>query len=173
MESFSTAFPDRAIYLLNYRGYGGSSGKPSESSLFEDGLALYDEAHAKHSEVEVIGRSLGSGIAAYVASCRPVARLVLVTPFNSVQELAASQFPWIPVRWLLLDKYESWRFAPRVIAPTLIIAAEHDEVVPRASTEALRLHFRPGLASMVVLPGTGHNTISYSRDYLPLIKGSR
>lgn len=171
MPGFSAALPDRAIYLLNYRGYGGSSGKPSERSLFEDGLTLYDDVHAKHSEIEVIGRSLGSGIAAYVASCRPVSKLVLVTPYNSIRELAASEFRWFPVRWLLLDKYESWRFAPRVNSPTLIIAAEHDEVVPRASTDALRSHFKSGLASMIVLPNTGHNTISDSPEYLPLIKG--
>ncbi len=173
MRSFSTGLPDRAIYLLNYRGYGGSSGKPSESALFSDGLTLFDEVHSKHPAVDVVGRSLGSGVAVYLASRRPVARLVLITPYNSIQELAVSQFPYFPVRWLLLDKYESWRFAPQVNAPTLIIAADHDEVVSGASTERLLSHFRKGLASMMVLADTGHNTISDSPEYLPLLKGSR
>jgi hypothetical protein len=173
MQPFSAGIPDRALYLLNYRGYGGSSGKPSQSALFDDGLALFDEVHLKYPDVEVVGRSLGSGIAVYLASSRPIARLVLITPYNSIQELAAYQFPYLPVRWLLLDKYESWRFAPYVNVPTLIIAADHDEVVPRASTESLRSHFKSGLASMVVLAGTGHNTISESPEYLPLLKGSR
>jgi len=171
MQPFSAGIPDRALYLLNYRGYGGSSGKPSQSALFEDGLALFDEVHLKYPDVEVVGRSLGSGVAVYLASSRPVARLVLITPYNSIQELAARQFPYLPVGWLLFDKYESWRFAPYVNAPTLIIAADHDEVVPRASTELLRSHFKNGLASMVVLAGTGHNTISDSPEYVPLLKG--
>jgi pimeloyl-ACP methyl ester carboxylesterase len=169
MPSFSAALPDHALYLLHYRGYGGSSGRPSEEALFADALTLFDEAHATHPDVDVVGRSLGSGIAAYAASRRAVARLVLVTPYDSVQELAARQFPYVPVRWLLLDKFESWRFAPHINAPTLIVAADHDEVVPRASTELLRSRFRSGLASFAVLPGTGHNTISDSPEYLPLL----
>jgi pimeloyl-ACP methyl ester carboxylesterase len=171
MPRFSVGFPDSAIYLLHYRGYGGSSGSPSEDALFSDALALFDEVWAKHPDVDVVGRSLGSGIAVYVASRRTVARLVLVTPYDSLQELAASQFPYVPVRWLLLDKFESWRFAPRVSAPTQIIAADHDEVVPRASTELLRSRFKSGLVSYAVLAGTGHNTISSSPEYMPLLKG--
>lgn len=173
MQPFSAEIPDRALFLLNYRGYGGSSGKPSQSALFEDGLALFDEVHLKYPDVEVVGRSLGSGIAVYVASSRPVARLVLVTPYNSIQELAARRFPYLPVAWLLLDKYESWRYAPYVNAPTLIIAADHDEVVPRQSTELLQTRFKSGLASMVVLAGTDHNTISDSPEYVPLLKAFR
>ena len=172
MPGFSAGFPDSAIYLLHYRGYGGSSGRPSEDSLFADALSLFDEVHAKHPDVDVVGRSLGSGIAVYVASRRAVARLVLVTPYDSLQELAAREFPYVPVRWLLLDKFESWRFAPNVTAPTLIIAADHDEIVPRSSTELLRSRFKSGVASYAVLLGTGHNTISGSPDYIPLLKGS-
>lgn len=172
MQPFSAGIPDRALYLLNYRGYGGSSGKPSQRALFGDALALFDEVHRKYPDVEVVGRSLGSGIAVYLASVRPVSRLVLVTPFNSIQEIAASLYPYFPIRWLLLDKYESWRFAPRVNAPTLLIAAEHDEVIPRASTERLLSHFASGVASLVVLDGTSHNTIDDSPEYLPLLRGS-
>ena len=172
MDSFSVAFPDNAIYLLHYRGYGGSSGKPSEKALFADALTLFDEVYAKHPYVSVAGRSLGSGIAVYVASLRPVTRLVLVTPFDSLQEIAARQFPYVPVRWLLLDKYESWRYAPHVTAPTLIIAAEHDEVVPRASTELLQSRFRAGVASLQTIPGTGHNSISFRPEYMRLLEGA-
>ncbi len=172
MHPFSVGMPDRALYLLNYRGYGGSSGKPSQSALFQDALTLFDRVHFKYPDVEVVGRSLGSGVAIYLASSRPIERLVLVTPYNSIQELAARRFPYLPVGWLLLDKFESWRFAPFVRAPTLIIAADHDDVVPRDSTELLRSHFKPGLASMVVLAGTGHDTIADGSDYLPLLSGA-
>jgi pimeloyl-ACP methyl ester carboxylesterase len=172
MPSFSAGFPDSAIYLLHYRGYGGSSGRPSEEALFSDALTLFDDVRANHPQVDVVGRSLGSGIAVYVASLRPVARLVLVTPYDSLQELAALQYPYIPVRFLLLDKYESWRFAPQVRAPTLILIAEHDEIVPRANSELLQPRFKSGLASLKIVAGAGHNTISESADYLKLLQAS-
>jgi hypothetical protein len=171
MSTFSAEFPDHAIYLMHYRGYGGSSGTPSEEALITDGLALFDEANSRHQEVLVIGRSLGSGIAVHVASLRPAARLVLVTPFDSLQEIAASQFPFFPVRWLIWDKYESWRYAPAVKAPTLIIAAENDEVIPRASSELLHSRFANGISSLKVLPATNHNSITSSPAYLSLLKG--
>jgi pimeloyl-ACP methyl ester carboxylesterase len=109
-------------------------------------------------------------VASLRPSLRPAARLLLVTPFDSLQEIAALQFPYAPVRWLLRDKFESWRYAPRVMTPTLIIAAEHDEVIPRASTELLRTRFKNGLVTIVIVGGVGHNTISDSQDYLPLLK---
>ena len=171
MPDLSVAFPNHAIYLMHYRGYGGSSGTPSEKGLFDDALILFDEVHRKHPSVDVVGRSLGSGIAVYVASIRPVDRLVLVTPYDSLLELAALQYPYIPVRWLLLDKFESWRFAPSVTAPTLIIAAEHDELVPRSNTQLLQSRFKSGLVSFKVVAGTGHNTISGSPGYIQLLKG--
>ena len=171
VPSLSRAFPDYAVYLLHYRGYGGSSGTPSEAALFADSLALYDKVRPEHPNIIVVGRSLGSGVAVHLASLRPVARLVLVTPYDSLQELAARQFPYFPVRWLLLDKYESWRYAEQVTAPTLVVAAENDEVIPRTSTEALYRRFRTGVASLKVIAGAGHNTISESSEYMPLLVG--
>lgn len=173
LPGFSSAFPDYAIYLLNYRSYGGSSGDPSEAALLADGLALFDRVHAGHRDVVVIGRSLGSGIAIRLASLRPILRLVLVTPYDSLQELAAGLFPYLPVRWLLRDKYESWRYAAQVTAPTLLVAAGHDEIVPRASTELLASRFASGRAVLRVVPGTDHNTIADSARFLPLLRDGR
>lgn len=170
LPELATAFPDRALFLMNYRGYGGSSGSPSEAALHQDALALFDKVHGSHSQVVVVGRSLGSGVAVRLATQRPVERLVLVTPYDSVQDLAAAQFRIFPVRWLLADKFESGRFAPLVTAPTMIIAAEQDEVIPRSSTDLLHTRFSPGVAKFVVLPGTGHNTISSSPLYLDMLR---
>ena len=167
------AFPKHALYLLHYRGYGGSSGKPSEAALFADALALFDKVHAEHPNITAIGRSLGSGVAVYLASQRPVSRLVLVTPYDSIQEIAARQFSYFPVRWLLLDKFESSKRAPAITAPTLVIAAEHDEVIPRATTDSLFVRFRRGVASYHVVTGAGHNTISESPEYIPLLKSTQ
>jgi pimeloyl-ACP methyl ester carboxylesterase len=173
MPIFTSVFPDRAIYLLHYRGYGGSSGSPSEKALFADAMLLFDEVRVQHPNIDLVGRSLGSGVAVSVASQWPVARLVLITPYDSIQELAALQIPYLPVTWLLRDKFESWRYAPRVTAPTLIIAAEHDEIIPRANSELLRSRFKSGLASFKVIGGASHNSISDSPEYVQLLKGSQ
>lgn len=169
LSDLSSSFPDDAIYLLHYRGYGGSAGSPSERALFADAFALYDRVHVEHANVVVVGRSLGTGVAVKLASERPVTRLVLVTPFDSLGDAAAAQYPYLPVRLLLKDKFDSWRYAPQVTAPTRIIAAANDEIVPRTSTERLRTRFKPGIATYSVVPGAGHNTISDSPDYLRLL----
>ena len=165
LRDFRSTFPGHALYLMHYRGYGGSAGSPSEEGLFADGLALLDLVQARHSRVTLMGRSLGSGVAIRLAATRPVTRLVLVTPYDSILGIAEAQFALFPVRWLLLDKYESWRYAPSVSAPVLMLAAEHDEVIPRASTELLRTRFRHGNVRYEVIPGTGHNTISATPVY--------
>ncbi|CAI8752288.1 Hydrolase_4 domain-containing protein [Pseudomonas sp. IT-P253] len=169
LPSFSAAFADQALYLLHYRGYGGSTGSPSEEAIQRDAVALFDQVHATHPHVAVVGRSLGSGVAIRLASQRPASRLILITPYNSVEELAARQFPVFPVKWLLKDKFESWKYAARIAVPTLLIAAEHDEVVPRSSTERLLGHFAEGVASLKVIAQTGHNSISESPEYLKVL----
>jgi pimeloyl-ACP methyl ester carboxylesterase len=171
LPSLVAAYPGRELVLLHYRGYGGSGGRPSEAAIVGDARALFDRVHALHPDVVVVGRSLGSGVAVRLASERPVARLVLVTPYDSLQALAQARFRLFPVRWLLLDKFESWRYAPQVRAPTLILAAEHDEVIPRASTELLATRFAPGIARRVVIRGASHNTISDDPAYERALAG--
>lgn len=170
LPSFSEAFPGHAIYLLHYRGYGGSTGNPTEAALHSDALAVFDHVSKTHSDIAVVGKSLGSGVAVRVASQRPVSRLILVTPYNSIQDLAAQRFPYFPVSWLLVDKFESWKYAPQVTALTLLIAAEHDEVIPAASTGQLYARFKPGTAALKMLPGTSHNTVSQHPQYLALFQ---
>jgi len=172
LPSFSEAFPGHALYLMNYRGYGGSSGSPSEADIAQDALALFDYVHARHPNVLVMGRSLGSGVAIRLASQRPATGLVLITPFSSIAELGASQFPMFPVKWLIRDRYESWRYAPLIDVPTLLVVAEHDEIIPRASTEALYARFRPGIARLRVIPDTGHNTISATPMYVAALQSA-
>jgi len=159
------AFPGREIVMLHYRGYGGSAGQPTESDIALDAAGLFDEVHARHPDVIVIGRSLGSGVAARLASVRPVSRLVLVTPYDSLLGIAQRQFPIFPVRWLLIDKYESWRYVPKIAVPVLILRAEHDELIPAASTDALRDRFKPGQVQYVVVPAD-HNSILDEPGYV-------
>lgn len=170
LPEFARLFPDTALYLMRYRGYGGSAGSPSEAALILDGMALFDRVKAEHEHVVVIGRSLGSGVAVQVAAARPVDRLVLVTPFDSLLGLAERQFPYLPVRWLLRDQYLSSAVADIVRAPTLLIAAGQDEVIPRWSTELLRTRFQEGVAEYAVVAGAGHNTIGLFPEYSQLLR---
>jgi pimeloyl-ACP methyl ester carboxylesterase len=173
LPEFGVVFPEHSLYLLHYRGYGASTGKPSEAAIHADALALFDRVHAGHPEVIVVGRSLGAAVAVRLASLRPVARLVLVTPFDSLARIAERHYRIFPVRWLLKDRYEAWRDAPRVSAPTLLIVAEYDEIAPRAHAEALFAEFRPGVARLEVVAGAGHNTISGSPEYFGLLQDAR
>jgi pimeloyl-ACP methyl ester carboxylesterase len=170
LPSFSAAFPGRALYLMNYRGYGGSFGQPGEAVLVQDALALFDHVSAKHSDVIVMGRSLGSGVAIQLASQRPAVGLVLITPYASITELAVRQFPMFPVRWLIRDRYDSRRHAPLIKAPTLLLVAGQDQIVPRASTDALYAQFPPGVATLRVIPAVDHNSISATRMYTEALR---
>lgn len=160
LSEFSAAFPEHAIYLMHYRGYGGSEGKPSEQALISDALALFDMVSQQHNDITVIGRSLGSGVAVQLAANRPVQQLVLITPFDSLTALASQQFPFVPVRWLLKDRYESAQYASRIDTPTLLLVASEDEIIGRARSDALYRVFPPGIARLIYYAG-GHNS------YLP------
>jgi pimeloyl-ACP methyl ester carboxylesterase len=163
---FSQAFPDRSLYLVNYRGYGGSSGRPTERGLLADALRVFDHVRARHAEVAVMGRSLGSGVAVHVAASRPVERLVLVTAYDSLANVARHHYRWLPVGPLLLDRYDSASRAAAVRSPVLIVAAGEDEIIPRARTEALAAAFAPGQARLEVVDYMTHNSLDLSPAYL-------
>jgi uncharacterized protein len=165
IPDFDAAFPERAVYLVNYRGYGGSSGRPSEAALTADAQAIYDSLRARHDPIAVIGRSLGSGVAVALAARRPVERLILVTPFDSIANVAADHFFWLPVRHLMRDRYDSAASIGRVHAPTLLVVAEHDEVVFRPRSDALIAAVSPPLRHTLLVPGATHNDVSFYPVY--------
>ncbi|SFN61219.1 hypothetical protein SAMN05660284_01890 [Formivibrio citricus] len=159
LDDYAQAFPDHAIYMLHYRGYGGSTGAPSEAALHRDAKVLLDLVKSRHSRVMLVGRSLGSGVAVRLAAENPVERLVLITPYDSIVNVGREQFPWLPVGWLLKDRFESVRWAPAVKARTLILMAERDEIIAAERTRALHRTFASGVASLEVVPGADHNSI--------------
>ncbi len=167
------AFPARVVYAMHYRSYGGSTGTPSERALVADGRRLFELVAKEHPGIVVVGRSLGSGIAIQVAAGHRVERLVLVTPYDSIVELAASRFRFFPVRWLLQDKYESWRYASRITVPTTLVVAGRDHVIPNDSSLRLAGRFRPGIARIVDLPEAGHNDVSGFPGYVQALAKAR
>ena len=164
-DTFAHWFPDHTVYLPAYRGYGASEGSPSEDALKRDALAFFDHAAGRHTSVDVIGRSLGSGVAAHVASRRAVRRLVLVTPFDSMVTVARHHYPWLPVDWLLRDRFDTARALARFEGEVQVVRADRDEVVPAHSTRRLMDALPRASTSEVTLVGAGHNTVDADPAY--------
>ena len=169
MPKYEKAFPDHAIYMLHYRGYGGSTGELSETAMHQDAHKLYDLVRAKHSKILLIGRSLGSGVAIQLAALKKIEKLVLITPYDSILNLAKQKFPFIPIDYILEDRFESWRFAPKVTAPTIVLATETDQIIPMANTQSLLAAFPPGRAQMRIVPNADHINIADQPDYFRLM----
>lgn len=168
-DPLGNALPGKTLYLVNYRGYGGSTGSPSEDGLFRDALAVYDSVRESHTNISVIGRSLGTGVAVYLASVRPVDRLVLVTPYDSIENVAKTHYPVFPISLLLQDKFDSASRAHNISSRTLIILADNDQVIPRSNSESLIKRFPDENIVVKVIQGTDHNTIALSSEYLRLL----
>jgi pimeloyl-ACP methyl ester carboxylesterase len=155
-------FPEAAIYALHYRGYSGSTGSPSEPALHADAQALFDRVRSLHSDIIVVGRSLGSGVAVPLAADNEVKHLILLTPFDSLLNVARHHYPLLPVGSLLLDRYESHLRASQIKTPTTIFIAEHDTIVPRKCSTSLAQAFPEGVCQTFVVPSTDHNSITLS-----------
>lgn len=166
---FRDNLPGISVYLIPYRGYSGNPGTPTEAGLFSDALTAYDYVATRHPTVAIMGRSLGTGVAVYVAVKRQVARMLLVTPYDSIENIAQDQYPMFPVRLLMKDKFESWQRAPQVRAPTLILVAADDTVVPRRYTDHLISTFTPR-PQVVVVDHADHTTILAKREYSDAIR---
>ena len=150
-----------AILLVNYRGYGLSGGKSSEKSLFSDACLIYDDITAKYRPEKVIlyGRSLGSGVAAYMSSVREVDGMILVSPYDSMVNMAKEQFVIFPVGIMLRHRFDSVKYLEKYKAPLCIIYGGSDNIIPNRRTEALIKHIR-GLKEVVLIKGAGHNDIA-------------
>jgi fermentation-respiration switch protein FrsA (DUF1100 family) len=154
---------DWAIVAINYRGYGTSEGTPGESKLVADALVIHDRIAARPDvdarRIVALGRSLGTGVAVKLAAGRPLAGVILVSPFDSLVEVGRTHYPWLPVSWLLRHRFDSDVDARRVQVPLLAIIADRDSIVPRERSQALYDAWA-GPKSWLVIPATDHNTLS-------------
>ena len=157
-------FPGMAVLAVNYRGYGNSHGEPAELLMVDDGRLLFDwlceRHHVDPKRVAVVGRSLGSGVAVQVAMERAVHSLVLITPYDSILAIAKRRFRAVPVEYVLRHRFESVKYAPSLTAPTYVLRAASDDVVPHSHTDILvsklgRLHLDE------IIPDSDHMNIPY------------
>ncbi|MDJ0832938.1 MAG: alpha/beta fold hydrolase [Gammaproteobacteria bacterium] len=169
IPEFKRLFADYSVYLVNYRGYGGSTGKPTEQGLRQDALAVYDAIRDQHSSISVFGRSLGTAMALYVAANRPTERIALVSPFDSLKNVAQSHYPLFPVKWLMKDQYDNMGLAGRISNPTLVISAEHDNVIPPKHTNNILKALVNARLETHVLENSGHNDLSIDPAFNQLL----
>ncbi|HVQ77214.1 MAG TPA: alpha/beta fold hydrolase [Candidatus Binatia bacterium] len=163
---------DWGFLLVNFRGYGRSEGQPGERALFADALRLHDWASARPdvdaARIAVMGRSLGSGVAVHLAAERPIAGVVLVTPFDSLTAVAQHHYPWLPVRWMLRHPFDSLSRAPRLQAPLLCLAAGSDRIIP--SSHSARLYAAwGGPKRWIEFPAADHDSVATEPGYWPAI----
>ena len=169
----ATALAPWSFAALNYRGYGLSEGSPGEAALTADALAVYDRLADREDvdpeRIVAFGRSLGGGVAVQLAAARPVRGVVLVSPFDSVLDVARKHYPFVPVSLLLRHPFDSVARASGIDAPLLVLAGGRDRIIP--ATRSRRLHDAwAGPKRWEALPGADHNDIHTHPGYWPPIR---
>jgi fermentation-respiration switch protein FrsA (DUF1100 family) len=159
------------VFILDYRGYGGSEGSPSEAGLYRDAeaaAAWLQERGA--SNLVYFGESLGTGVAVELALRRPPAALILQSAFTSAVDVGAKAYSFLPVRLLMKDRYENMRKLSTIRAPVLVIHGEKDEMISSAAGRVL-YEVAGGPKEWLLVPGAGHNDLTWvgGRFYLEAI----
>ncbi len=165
-------FKIKQLIAINHPGYGKSTGKPTQKNFYENALQVYDwalkEYQLKPEDIIVVGRSLGSSVAAYLAAKREVKALILITPFDSIENIAANQYKYFPVRLLMNHAFPTIDYIKQIKVPVLMLAAERDEII--ANENLLNLKQAAGdNVKLVIYSNVGHNTIQEAVEYYPEI----
>lgn len=147
-----------SVLLVDYRGYGGNPGKPTEEGLATDARAAHDwlTGQPEVGRIVYLGESLGAAVAVALAVERPPAALILRSPFTSLADVAGEHYPWLPVGRLLMDRYPSLQRIPELQAPLLVIAGDDDDIVPWALSRRL-YEAAPEPKEFLTVRGAGHN----------------
>ena len=157
-------FPGMTVLAVNYRGYGNSQGNPDEQLMIDDGCMLFDwlgeRAHVDPRRIAIVGRSLGSGVAVQVAMQRPAHARVLITPYDSILAIAKRRFRAMPIEYVLRHRFESVKYAASLLAPTYVLRAAFDDVVPHSHTDLLVAQLGT-LHKDEIVPDSDHMNIPY------------
>ncbi|MEO7444565.1 MAG: alpha/beta fold hydrolase [Ferruginibacter sp.] len=155
------------VYMPDYPGYGRSTGIISEASLYAQAMRVYEEASANSSGDSIIiyGKSLGSGIAAYLASQKPSRMLILETPYYDVSGIFGAYAFMYPVHQLVKYKIPTWKYVQQVKEQVIIFAGEADGVIRFSENKKLEPLLKPQDA-FYSIPGAGHNEVNLSPEYL-------
>jgi len=147
-----------SVLAIDYRGYGGSTGSPTEAGIHLDADATYDEARRlgfAPDHIILLGESLGTGVALELASRREVGGIMLDSAYSSIVDVAADRYWFLPVRWLMIDQYRSDLWMPKVHVPVLMLHGTDDWVVPYRYGRRLA-DLGGSNVTFVTLQGAGH-----------------
>lgn len=152
------------IFVLEYPGYGGRPGEPTEESLKEAALRGFKAEHSRYDFVAVCGQSLGSGVTVPIFTRHPqeVDKLILITPFTSIADVARAQFPWVPTGLLLRDRMSVFHEWLKFSGKSLVIVAGRDEVIPPSHGRRY-IAERNGVREIIEIEEESHNTIVITR----------
>jgi fermentation-respiration switch protein FrsA (DUF1100 family) len=163
------------VFIFDYRGYGRSTGKPSEQGLYRDAQAALDYLQKSRGlslkEMVFFGRSLGGAVATWLAVQHPPHALIIESSFTSIPDLAAELYPFIPVRWLARLRYDTQSHLKALCSPLLIIHSSNDEIVPFAHGQSL---FRTAQGAKQFLEIDGDHNSGYltsGQKYVETLKG--
>ncbi len=160
-------FNDWAYLLINYPGYGKSEGSPGKKSFYDAALAIYDYAVAREdidaTNLVVMGRSIGTGTAVYLAAHRKVSAVILISPFESLRAVAQNSMWFLPVGLLLRHNFDSKKHAKQISAPLLAFYGTQDTTIPPQHTIRLTEYWK-GKHVLVPLQGYSHNDIFNSEQ---------
>ncbi|WP_457560359.1 alpha/beta hydrolase [Caminibacter sp.] len=145
---------------FNYPGYAKSEGKPCEECILKYALEIFD----KYKPDFLIGRSLGSAVTSYVAANSSIKGLLLITPIDSIVNIAKARYPFLPVSFLVKHKFETYKYLKKVNAPVSLLLVKKDEIVPKKSIENVIKSIK-NLSKIVVIDGVGHGNI-YEYNYI-------
>ncbi|MDT0559080.1 alpha/beta fold hydrolase [Ichthyenterobacterium sp. W332] len=149
------------VFIMDYRTYGKSTGKLSEKALYHDAELCYNYINQFYASKDVIvyGRSLGTGIAANIASKHDVKQLILETPYYSIADVAKHRFPIFPVKQLLKYKMPTYQFLESVDCPITIFHGTDDYVVPFSSGKKLKEISKQSI-NFIAIEGGNHNNLA-------------
>lgn len=155
-----------ASLFVAYRGYGPSSGNPGEAEFFADSLAVIDDIVSRYSpkQIFLIGRSLGSGVACYAAANKEIQGAILITPYDSIENIAGLNYPWLPVALFLRHRFNSIHYVARITCPLLVIYGGQDTVVPPQRTKSLIKHITQE-KEVILIDQADHATIDMYPEY--------
>lgn len=173
LADYKAYFPNTIMVLMNYRSFGLSQGKISEQTMFSDALEVYDKLIANPrvdaNNVIVMGRSMGTGVATYVSSQRKTNASVLITPYESIIDVAQEKYPFVPISWFIKHPFKSKEYATSITTPVLSLIAKNDQVIPPHHAHNLMEAWKGNTEVFEV--NEDHGTIMKNKDVWKRIEG--